>query len=1133
MSSYDAGENVGGAPLPPARNRTKPTVIRPGVKANDSTSSQPTPQRPAPPTPGSRPPPPQRQSEQIKPARPGISQSSTVTAGSVNGSNNTIKSNASGKKRLEITIVDARPMSEMGFRDVKGGAASPTVATSAQSTGPADKNETNSVSVSRSDQEGPPKPKRPSVNQSPASLKQDSQDPLPPPKPARPSVFLPDTKKPEDESQNLIDFDTSGLEEVKARSTDPTILPKPMRPTIIRPQSRLQTNKDQGSPPSLPSSAPKSMPPPPSRPNLPLPTSSPTAPLIPATPPQSSPTPRPRSTFVAPSEGNSSSVSSLEEIKVVPKPLPRPTSRHPGDVTSTSNKNLSIGTPSIKTDSESSKTLSGKSSNAPDETPAHKLKLSSPSDPPPRPKRPSAPSKKSHQQTPHVAAAKPTVPKDDFNDVGPVYAQIVKPPKADHGEATLETKTGHDSPFQVKLRSTVESTPGIAGADGKAERSSQPPVSPKSKPSLYPSLSSMEKQEDDHSEVKGSEIDSNQVVLRPELRKSSDSSPQEADASKPKHISGAFLARFEQSSDNSDGSHQKPTPPVPSKRPITFIGGQNKGSQESSDLPTMQKREEKVPPPEKAQAPPEKAQTPPEKFNTPLEKAQTPLVSHKLSQDKTSPQDVPSSPIRPKRPGAGPPPRPESAAPIKKQPSFSSQDKESGQSSSGVELRRPARPSAASTQQLKPGAPALPGRPGPGHPLYHYMTRQPHGVALHDYKASQPDELTFKEGDLVILLRKESDHWLVGQVGSKEGLFPANYVAIKCPLSGEKTDWKTTLDAWPIGTDEASSLGEEKLDRLQGPRCRARFDFEGEGAGELALEDGDVIELKARVGSEWLRGELRGRQGIFPSSFVEVIEDLPPDDNITTTHVSAIFDFDGQDGELTFQAGDSINILSQVNIEWLYGECHGKRGQFPTSFVSHIPPNLPEYKKAPKKPLVGAAQGKKPREIQGRQADIIPQPKIDAVVPETTPEPEAEGPVFILKSKETVVGYCRGRFDYLEPPLGDLAFKAGDRIEILEFIGEDWARGRLGKKTGMFPLSFVAEEVLDPSFEEPQPEPEVKPKVYGRVVHDFNGETENDLTIKEGDVLEMEDIADTKGNWRWGVLNGKRGMFPVVFVEAM
>lgn len=61
-----------------------------------------------------------------------------------------------------------------------------------------------------------------------------------------------------------------------------------------------------------------------------------------------------------------------------------------------------------------------------------------------------------------------------------------------------------------------------------------------------------------------------------------------------------------------------------------------------------------------------------------------------------------------------------------------------------------------------------------------------------------------------------------------------------------------------------------------GPRCVARFDFEGEHSDELSFAEGDVIKLKAYVGQEWARGQIGTLTGIFPLNFVEVVEDLPP-----------------------------------------------------------------------------------------------------------------------------------------------------------------------------------------------------------------------------------------------------------------
>lgn len=93
-------------------------------------------------------------------------------------------------------------------------------------------------------------------------------------------------------------------------------------------------------------------------------------------------------------------------------------------------------------------------------------------------------------------------------------------------------------------------------------------------------------------------------------------------------------------------------------------------------------------------------------------------------------------------------------------------------------------------------------------------------------------------------------------------------------------------------------------------------------------------------------------------------------------------------------------------MEWLYGECHGKKGQFPASFVSHVPPNLPVMKQS------GAAV--KTREnLPGKKSDgqtgsqPLPRKPEEKQVEQGTVEEEVEGPVFVLKSKEvSVSGWC-------------------------------------------------------------------------------------------------------------------------------
>lgn len=45
-----------------------------------------------------------------------------------------------------------------------------------------------------------------------------------------------------------------------------------------------------------------------------------------------------------------------------------------------------------------------------------------------------------------------------------------------------------------------------------------------------------------------------------------------------------------------------------------------------------------------------------------------------------------------------------------------------------------------------------------------------------------------------------------------------------------------------------------------------------ESMDELSFKTGDLIMLKSRVGSDWLRGKtISGGEGIFPKSFVEIV----------------------------------------------------------------------------------------------------------------------------------------------------------------------------------------------------------------------------------------------------------------------
>uniref|UniRef100_A0A673N427 SH3 domain-containing protein 19-like n=1 Tax=Sinocyclocheilus rhinocerous TaxID=307959 RepID=A0A673N427_9TELE len=224
--------------------------------------------------------------------------------------------------------------------------------------------------------------------------------------------------------------------------------------------------------------------------------------------------------------------------------------------------------------------------------------------------------------------------------------------------------------------------------------------------------------------------------------------------------------------------------------------------------------------------------------------------------------------------------------------------------------------------------------------------------ALYDFTPEGPGELMLKAGDVVSNVEQLDSEWYMGTCRNITGFFPINYV-------------KTLVNIEPDYMTMTNIL--YPCIFFRGPRCVARFDFEGEQSDELSFSEGDVIRLKEYVGEEWARGEVNGHVGIFPLNFVEVLEDLPPVPvqksvlnkialpgmagspntrmSYKATEVEsngeewavALYDFTAEtEKDLPFQQGDRILVTAHIDDEWWSGQINGREGFFPKAFVEIV-----------------------------------------------------------------------------------------------------------------------------------------------------------------------------------------------------
>ncbi|XP_042288787.1 intersectin-1 isoform X6 [Thunnus maccoyii] len=207
-------------------------------------------------------------------------------------------------------------------------------------------------------------------------------------------------------------------------------------------------------------------------------------------------------------------------------------------------------------------------------------------------------------------------------------------------------------------------------------------------------------------------------------------------------------------------------------------------------------------------------------------------------------------------------------------------------------------------------------------------------IAMYTYESSEQGDLSFQQGDIVMVTRKEGDWW-TGMVGGKTGVFPSNYV---------KPRDSSSESLGPAG--KTGSLGKKpEIAQVIAP-------YSATGAEQLTLAPGQLILIRKKNPGGWWEGELQARGkkrqiGWFPANYVKLLspstskttptEPTPPKLAPASTalcQVIGMYDYVAQnDDELAFMKGQVITVLNKDDCDWWKGELNGREGLFPSNYV--------------------------------------------------------------------------------------------------------------------------------------------------------------------------------------------------------
>ncbi|XP_033964364.1 SH3 domain-containing kinase-binding protein 1 isoform X1 [Pseudochaenichthys georgianus] len=306
------------------------------------------------------------------------------------------------------------------------------------------------------------------------------------------------------------------------------------------------------------------------------------------------------------------------------------------------------------------------------------------------------------------------------------------------------------------------------------------------------------------------------------------------------------------------------------------------------------------------------------------------------------------------------------------------------------------------------------------------------------------------------------------------------------------------------------------------------FDYEAQQDDELSLTVGEIIVNIRRDDGGWWEGELGGRRGLFPDNFVREIKkdgkrdggqtsmirselsngrsspvsdpSLRPGrrvEQIRKRRCKASFSYVPQhEDELGLKIGDIIEIIAEVEEGWWEGLLNGKSGMFPSNFTKVIP-----------------------TDSETQSVDTSQEELRSSRTSKDSPGSESDGGD---SRSETGSGEIQPKkvrgFGF-----GDIFKDQPVKLRPRSMdVDSEVDKANEGK------AAIVASETM-----KTEPEGKAKGRELCKVLFPYEGQNEDELSLKEGEIINIVTKECADAGWWKGEIGGRQGVFPDNFVKLL